>query len=199
MPLKPTLLALGLADCTRDSACVDWPLFVNKAGYGHARALGIQGLAHRLAYTIYVGEIPKGLTLDHLCRNRRCVNPHHLEPVPLAENIARSPNALSTINRRKTHCNRGHPLSGDNLLLQHRKNGRTARVCITCSKIWFATRKITEASRKKRALAHKRRMQKPEYAARVRETKRQSEARRRAKKALHTTHHVVPSEIIAKL
>jgi len=64
--------------------------------------------AHRLAWELFRGPIPEGFTVDHLCRVRRCVNPAHLEPVSLRDNILRG-TAVSAIAARKTHCPRGHP------------------------------------------------------------------------------------------
>src|SRR3990172_7099161 len=61
---------------------------------------------HRYAYTKLVGRIPRGLTLDHLCRVRACVNPSHLEPVTMRENILRGI-SFSAINAKKTHCIHG--------------------------------------------------------------------------------------------
>lgn len=73
--------------------------------------------AHRVAYELFVGDIPEGLVLDHLCGNGGCVNPAHLEPVTQDENRRRQV-------ERQTHCRHGHPLSGENLAL--------VRVCRTC-------------------------------------------------------------------
>jgi hypothetical protein len=64
--------------------------------------------AHRVAYELYVGPIPEGLTIDHLCRVRTCVNPLHLEPVTLAENIKRG---FVAVPRRKPFCHCGEPYS----------------------------------------------------------------------------------------
>lgn len=82
--------------------------------------------AHRIAYEALVGPIPEGLTLDHLCRNRGCVNPAHLEPVTNKENILRGV-GITAENARKTHCVNGHPLEGYNLMFQ--PGGRRCREC----------------------------------------------------------------------
>jgi hypothetical protein len=78
-------------------------------------------------YRHYIGEIPRGMTLDHICRNRDCCNPAHLEPVTVKENILRG-DSLSARNARKTHCHRGHPLAGDNLSLPP-SGGRKCKAC----------------------------------------------------------------------
>lgn len=92
----------------------------NKAlPYGVVRYAGKQHAAHRFAYEQLIGPIPDGLTLDHLCRVGRCVNPAHLEPVTLKENWRRAPN--HPFNR--THCPQGHPYD--------RINGGK-RVCRKC-------------------------------------------------------------------
>lgn len=98
-----------------------------KGGYGRTVVDGRKWLAHRAAYTAYVGSIPEGLTIDHLCVRPACCNPAHLEPVTMKENTMRG-NSFSRINAEKTHCALGHPFEGENLYRY--KDGR--RECRTC-------------------------------------------------------------------
>lgn len=86
-------------------SCWLWMGATDRKGYGRVFILGKNRLAHRAAYTFFRGEIPTGLTLDHTCRQRACVNPYHLDPCPFEENTRRGDNW----NRGKTHCIRGHP------------------------------------------------------------------------------------------
>ena len=85
--------------------------------------------AHRTAYELFRGQIPKDLTIDHLCRTRSCVNPSHMEIVSRGENVLRG-NGIAAKNARKTHCPKGHPLSGENL--RFRKTGGYGRRCRKC-------------------------------------------------------------------
>lgn len=85
---------------------------------------------HRFAYEVFVGPIPEGAVIDHLCRNRACCNPDHLEPVSPRENVLRGETIVAA-NARKTHCGRGHPLISGNLVPSNLRQG--SRTCQTCA------------------------------------------------------------------
>lgn len=114
------------SDLDQETGCWNWRRYVLPNGYGKVAvgSKGVHKLAHRAAYECFVGPIPPGLQIDHLCRNRRCVNPAHLEAVTARENTLRS-NATSAINARKTHCLRGHPFATASEPLGE-------RVCVSC-------------------------------------------------------------------
>ena len=106
--------------------CWIWRGSPNFGGYGFFE----DRMAHRWAYEHFVGPIPTDLTLDHLCRNRPCVNTSHLEPVTLRENILRG-NGSSAHHARQTHCIHGHPFDEPNTCIWQR-NGQPERVCRAC-------------------------------------------------------------------
>lgn len=96
-------------------------------GYGQLRNMGKLVQAHRFAYEVEVGPIPDGFELDHLCRNRACVNPAHLEPVDHRTNVLRGVGP-SAVHAQKTSCVHGHPFDEANTRL--RPNGK--RECRAC-------------------------------------------------------------------
>lgn len=105
--------------------------FILRNGYGQVYdGTRRNAFAHRAVFEAVVGPIPAGLQLDHICRNRACVNPDHLEPVTAYENLLRADNAM-TRNMARTHCRFGHPLSGDNIYRAPKKPS-WRRECALC-------------------------------------------------------------------
>lgn len=113
------------------NGCWIWSGTLDYHGYGRlvVRTKGSkpkQRLAHRLSYAAFRGALVKGLVLDHLCRVPACVNPWHLDQVTHQVNILRGVGPAA-VNAKKTYCDRGHPLSGENLKAQ--PGGRACREC----------------------------------------------------------------------
>ncbi len=107
-----------------NDGCIEWTAYRNANGYGRfkpGKGMSMK-LAHRWAYEFHVGPIPDGLVIDHLCRNRSCVNPDHLEAVTQKVNIRRGHG-----NGSKSHCPQGHPYSCSNL-----RRYRGFRYCLAC-------------------------------------------------------------------
>jgi hypothetical protein len=124
-------------DRQNGDGCWIWTGSLNVWGYGKIRPESItvtceygythhlrqkQQQAHRVVYEMLAGPIPDGMQLDHLCRNRQCVRPDHLEPVTAQENARR-------IYADKTHCVNGHELTEENTYVWHEK--RACRICRT--------------------------------------------------------------------
>jgi len=133
LTIKDKVLASSVVD---DNGCWRWQRPLSTQGYGFLgvrRQLGmVTTTAHRASYEVFRGDIPRGHDIDHLCRVRDCVNPDHLEAVSRAENLRRSPNVgKPTGSRHKSHCVRGHELTGDNLLIRDFPCGRR-RFCRQC-------------------------------------------------------------------
>ena len=116
----------------RKDGCWIWKGSLRNTGYGVLQRNGKNIPTHRFFYENLVGEIPPGLEIDHLCRNRACVNPDHLEPVSPRINKLRG-EGVGAKNARKTHCPAGHLFSGKNLKLRwHRKKMVWWRECKEC-------------------------------------------------------------------
>jgi hypothetical protein len=105
--------------------CWEWTGGLIPDGYGHAYVNGKSRGAHRVAYEALVGPLPVGLQIDHLCRNRRCVNPDHMEPVTPRENTLRGYSRTAQLARRTT-CVHGHDLAD---ALVSRRGWRLCRSC----------------------------------------------------------------------
>jgi hypothetical protein len=112
------------------AGCWQWQGNLSDRGYGLLTADRRAWRAHRFAYEVFVGPIPEGLTIDHLCRNRACVNPAHLEPVTHRTNVLRSASSITGANIRKTHCPQGHPYDDENTYVVPSTRGRMCIICI---------------------------------------------------------------------
>ncbi len=111
-----------------DDGCWLWTAHRDVVGYGRLRVGPTSKPAHNLVYEVFVGAVPEGLELDHLCRNRGCVNPEHLEPVTHRENVLRGASPIAAA-AAQTHCLRGHALSGDNVYIIPSSGSRQCRTC----------------------------------------------------------------------
>ncbi len=128
-------------------SCWIWTGGQNGRGYGKFGIAKKNWRAHRLSYAAMIGDIPDGLSLDHLCRNRACVNPLHLEPVSVGENNRRGLGPTLAGARHaarmalRTHCPQGHPYSGANLY-----SYPTGRMCRACGLARSQERKARKAT-----------------------------------------------------
>jgi hypothetical protein len=132
-----------------ETGCWEWTGHLNADGYGRFQRDGSKlELTHRFAYRLFVGEIAPSLSIDHLCRNRACANPAHLEAVPLRVNIHRG-NGVAAKNLAKTHCPHGHEYTAENTYRPAKYP--THRFCRTCgraaTKRWHQARARDHAIR----------------------------------------------------
>jgi hypothetical protein len=118
------------------TGCWIWTGTHSGAGYATLFLYKIKGTnksirvyAHRLSYTIFVGDIPPDKEIDHLCRVRNCVNPTHLQLVSHRENMLLG-ETIAAINASRTHCPKGHPYDAKNTHISKRGD----RMCKTCSR-----------------------------------------------------------------
>jgi hypothetical protein len=110
--------------------CWVWTGNVNSAGYGTVRIHGKTLFVHRVMFRLLGGHIPAGWTIDHLCRNKLCINPRHLEACTQRVNVLRGKGACAK-NARKTRCLRGHEFTDENT----RRDSNGWRQCARCRRL----------------------------------------------------------------
>lgn len=131
-PIKERIESRRVVDTI--TGCWNWPTLDKITGYGRMRIGSVSdfsrrvGYAHIISYETHVGAVPDGTELDHLCRNRACCNPKHLEPVTHRENSLRGA-TIPAKNFAKTHCDRGHEFTPENTYVFPNGRKRNCRAC----------------------------------------------------------------------
>lgn len=126
-----------IEDCGYETYCLTWTAYCLPNGYARYCHDKQAAYAHRVVYEAIIGPIPTGLFIDHLCRNRACVNPWHLEPVTNRVNILRGQTVMAA-NATKTHCAHGHEFTTENTI-RSGPDGRL-RHCRSCRENTYAER-----------------------------------------------------------
>ena len=136
---RPSLSDRFWSKVAKTDSCWEWQGSKDRKGYGRIHLKGFPQLAHRVAYELLIGQIPEGLTLDHLCCNPPCVNPAHLEPVTNEENLRRWYSNIPA-------CPKGHPYTEANTY-RDPKHGH--RRCRTCTRTHQRKMRLQREARKK--------------------------------------------------
>lgn len=131
----------------RSSGCWEWRKTVARGYAGMTKYKGKCEHAYRTSYMVITNtDIPPGMQIDHLCRNRACVNPFHLEVVTRDENIRRRVPHKTYKRKRLTHCKRGHEFTAENTIERQSADGRLMRRCLTCERAVNSSRYLQKDS-----------------------------------------------------
>ena len=129
---KPLKQRIEDSTIVAPNGCWIWFGATKPDGYGVMNVNGKHARAHRVSYEAFVGPIPAGLVIDHLCCQKNCVNWRHLEPVTNSENTKRFTATIAKLDQ-KSHCKNGHKLSGPASVV-YRMNGRyRTQLCRECA------------------------------------------------------------------
>lgn len=128
-------------DCGHETPCWVWVAGRDRDGYGRFKPNSQVGTlpAHRVSYELFIGSIPEGLHIDHLCRNPGCVNPTHVEPVTCRENLMRGETYAASA-AAQTHCIHGHEFTSENTYYKPPDGNRSCRECLRRRKREFRAR-----------------------------------------------------------
>lgn len=121
--------------------CLIYAGYIDNRGYGriYVKGLGKRQVVHRALYEAVNGDVPEGLVLDHLCKNKACINLEHLEVVTHRENTLRA-DSRAGINARRTHCKNGHKFTPENTKTVISASGYQCRACWKCIRNFEANR-----------------------------------------------------------
>lgn len=131
-------------DYTDPAGCLRFTGAVDSSGYGSIKHAGRTRSAHRVAFEFEYGPVPDALELDHLCRNRRCCNAEHLEPVTHQINVDRGRRGKGYGPRERTHCAHGHAFTPDNTIVTPTQ--RRCRICERAKHRRYRQRQREEAA-----------------------------------------------------
>lgn len=122
--------SLELRKSVTADGCWEWTGANNGSGYGamYDHRTGGMAYPHRVSYELNVGPIPVGMVIDHICFNRLCFNPDHLQAITQSENRLRS-SAVGRKRKRLTHCQNGHPFTNENVIWDRKRERRTCKLC----------------------------------------------------------------------
>lgn len=129
-------MSVFLSKIHKSDGCWEYIQVPENTGYGRITTvidgITVRDYIHRIAYKLYKGPIPKGYEIDHLCRNRICANPDHLEAVPSRVNWLRG-KSIQAIYHKATHCRHGHEYTPENTYIIPCSGKRTCRQCARSS------------------------------------------------------------------